>query len=130
MSEDINITWKVNSVKAYKNLAGYENYVYQTYWNCAANYSGVSGVYESSFAGATPLSTGIHPEYDFKPFSQLSQEDVLSWIWDTLPYGSKKDYYENKVTNELLFKMNYTTEEPSLPWNPPAPPSPASPATP
>lgn len=123
MSDTIDITWKVNNVKAYKNLNGYQNYVYQTYWNCAANYSGASGVFGSNFAGATPLSTGLAPGYEFKPFNELTQNDVLDWIWSTLPANQNKDYYENKVTNELLFKMNYTSEEPPLPWNPAQPSS-------
>ena len=34
----------------------------------------------------------------------------------------KKEYYEQKVSGELEYKMNYQTEEPALPWNPPVPP--------
>lgn len=120
MSDDINITWTVNSVKAYKNLGEYTNYVYQTYWTCAGNYSGISGIYDSSFAGATPIGTGIvnDPTYSFKPFNELTQDDVLTWIWDSLLSSQGKSYYEDKVTNEILYKMNFVSEDPTLPWNP------------
>jgi len=47
---------------------------------------------------------------------------VLNWIWLTLPSGHGKEYYEQKVSGELVYKINYQTEEPALPWNPPVPP--------
>ena len=121
MSENIDISWKVNSVKAYKNLGEYSNYVYQTYWTCAANYSGISGNCDASFAGATPIGTGIanDPTYSFKPFNELTQNDVLDWIWASLLPSQDKSYYENKVTNEIVYKLNYISEEPTLPWAPP-----------
>jgi hypothetical protein len=118
---DITYTWKVNSVKCYKDLNGYQDYVYQTYWNCAANSLGPTGqTYEASFAGATPLGTGAASVtgYAFKPFVDLSQEDVLNWIWATLPSAAGKEYYEQKVSGELVYKMKYVTDEPPLPWNP------------
>jgi len=120
---NINYTWKVNSVKCYKDLNGYQDYVYQTYWNCAAATSGSAGAYDASFAGATPLGTGAVSTsgYAFKPFSELTQNDVLNWIWTSLPSGAGKEYYEQKVLGEIVYKMNYVTEEPALPWNPPAP---------
>lgn len=122
---DINYTWKVNSVKCYKDLNGYQDYVYQTYWNCAAATSGAAGAYESSFAGATPLGTGAASTsgYAFKPFNELTQNDVLNWIWASLPSGAGKEYYEQKVSGEIVYKMNYQTEEPPLPWNPVPPPT-------
>lgn len=118
---DITYTWKVNSVKCYKDLNGYQDYVYQTYWNCAANTLGNTGQsYEASFAGATPLGTGAASVtgYAFKPFADLTQDDVLNWIWASLPVTAGKDYYEQKVSGELVYKMNYQTDEPPLPWNP------------
>lgn len=120
---DINYTWKVNNVKCYKNLNGFQDYVYQTYWNCAATTSGAAGAFDASFAGATPLGTGAvnTPGYAFKPFADLTQNDVLNWIWASLPSGAAKEYYEQKVSGEIVYKMNYATEEPPLPWNPPAP---------
>jgi hypothetical protein len=117
---DITYTWKVNSVKCYKDINGYQDYVYQTYWNCAAATSGTAGAYDASFAGATPLGTGAASTsgYAFKPFADLTQDDVLNWIWATLPPNAGKEYYEQKVSGELVYKMNYKTEEPNLPWNP------------
>ena len=94
---DINYTWKVNNVKCYKDINGYQDYVYQTYWNCAANTLGNTGQsYEASFAGATPLGTGAASVtgYAFKPFADLTQDDVLNWIWASLPVTAGKDYYE------------------------------------
>ena len=121
---DINYTWKVNNVKCYKDINGYQDYVYQTYWNCAATTSGAAGAYEANFAGATPLGTGAASVtgYAFKPFNTLTQDDVLNWIWETLPQGQGKSYYEQKVSGELMYKINYQSEEPPLPWNP-VPPS-------
>jgi len=122
---DITYTWKVNNVKCYKDLNGYQDYVYQTYWNCAAATLGPTGqAYDASFAGATPLGTGAATVsgYAFTPFADLTQDDVLNWIWLTLPSGQAKGYYEQKVSGELVYKINYQTEEPALPWNPPVPP--------
>jgi len=77
-----------------------------------------------ALAGATPLGTGAATVsgYAFTPFADLTQDDVLNWIWLTLPSGHGKEYYEQKVSGELVYKMNYQTEEPALPWNPPVPP--------
>ena len=55
---DITYTWKVNNVKCYKDLNGYQDYVYQTYWNCAAATLGPTGqAYDASFAGAARFGT-------------------------------------------------------------------------
>ena len=76
-------------------------------WRC----NGTDGTYN-----ATVYSTAsfAQPEGDFTPYADLTQEQVLGWVWAS---GVDKDSAEAAVAQQIQNQIDPPIISPKLPWN-------------
>ncbi len=113
MSDNIDITWKVGVLECYPTFSGHQDYVFTVHWDCLSYYSGTSGgPYNGRTYSCTsvPLNTG-----EFIPYDQLTQVQVLDWVWDVIGTGQKESY-EESVRQQIHNQINPPVVTPPLPW--------------
>lgn len=94
-------TWKVNNLTSYNNYEGRQDVVYIANWTCR----GEETVEGNTFTAEQTRYTNLRVEItgSFTPFEQLTEEQVLNWIWNS---GSSKDVVELAVQKEIDIKKN------------------------
>ena len=100
------ITWTVTAMNCYPTVGSETDVVFTVHWTC----SGTDGTYTSSVYStcAVPSPTGT-----FTPYSDLTQEQVLGWVWDN---GVDKDATEAAVQAQIEAQINPPVVTPPLPW--------------
>lgn len=103
-------TWKITELHT-NNAENLENVVVQTRWEkIGTDENNNTG----KFAGATPFkASDVNPEA-FKPFIELTEEDVLSWI-QAVVVGHYEEHVNARIADEIAKKS--IVNQP-LPWNP------------
>lgn len=100
-------TWAITSMDCIPNQDGNANVVSNVHWTC----SGVDGQYSASVYSTCGL--GFEGE-NFTPYDQLTQEQVLSWIWGS---GSvDKETVETAVAQQIQNQITPSIVSPQLPW--------------
>ena len=101
------ITWTVTAMNCYPTVGSETDVVFTVHWTC----SGTDGTYTSSVYStcSVPMPTGT-----FTPYDQLTQEQVLGWIWDN---GVDKDATEAAVQAQIEAQINPPVVTPPLPWS-------------
>lgn len=108
------ITWTVTAMGCYPQVGSETDVVFTVHWTCA-------GVQEG-YNGSVYSTTGVPaPEGDFTPYDQLTQEQVLGWVWAN---GVDKAATEAAVQQQIDNQINPPVVTPPLPWAP----QPAAPA--
>jgi len=99
-------TWSVTAMDCYPQSEGETDVVFTVHWTCA----GTDGVYSSSVYAtcSVPAPTG-----SFTPYADLTQEQVLGWIWSS---GVDKDATEAAVAQQIQNQVNPPVVTPALPW--------------
>jgi hypothetical protein len=99
-------TWTINAMDCYPTEGGETDVVFTVHWTC----SGTDGTYTSSVYSicSVPMPTGT-----FTPYADLTQEQVLGWIWDN---GVDKDATEAAVQQQIDNEINPPVVTPPLPW--------------
>lgn len=117
----VTYTWEVTGLKT-TTVANTSDVVVQTYWKkIGTDEKGNTG----EFSGATPFSASNMPaNTSFIPFSDLTENDVLSWI-EAVVVGTYKDHVDEQIQKQIDLKKNPVVDNP-LPWAPPAPVPPTS----
>ena len=102
------ITWSVTQMDCYPQADNETDVVFNVHWTC----SGAQDAYSSSVYAtcSVPLS-GTGP---FTPYSQLTQDQVLGWIWAN---GVDKDATEAAVQQQIDQQINPPVIQPPLPWS-------------
>jgi hypothetical protein len=77
------------------------------HWTC----SGTDGTYNASVYSTCSVPT---PEGSFTPYDQLTQEQVLGWVWAN---GVDKDATEAAVAAQLQAQINPPVVTLPLPWS-------------
>lgn len=110
------ITWRVGTLECYPEYQHNTDVVFTVHWDCLGSET-VSG---STYNGRTYGSTGVtyHSGSDFTPYEQLTQEQVLGWVWDAIGSDSKQNY-ESAVQTQINNQINPPIVTPPLPWLPP-----------
>ena len=100
------ITWTVTAMNCYPTVGSETDVVFTVHWTC----SGADGTYTSSVYStcAVPTPTGT-----FTPYADLTQEQVLGWIWDN---GVDKDATEAAVQAQIEAQINPPVVTLPLPW--------------
>ena len=80
------------------------------HWTCA----GTDGTYNASIYSTCSVPT---PSGSFTPYADLTQEQVLGWIWAN---GVDKTATEAAVEQQLANLQNPPVVSPALPWLTPA----------
>ena len=105
------ITWTVTAMDCYPQADGEADVVFNVHWTC----SGVQDTYNGSVyaTSAVPISsTGA-----FTPYADLTQEQVLGWIWAN---GVDQAATEAAVQQQIDNQINPPVVTPPLPWATPA----------
>jgi len=101
------ITWTITAMDCYPQEGGNTDVVFNVHWTC----SGTEGIYNASVYStcAVPAPTGSA----FTPYANLTQEQVLGWIWAD---GVDKAVTEAAVQQQLNNQINPPVVTPPLPW--------------
>jgi hypothetical protein len=99
--------WNVVQMNAYPEVDGEIDVVFTVHWTL----SGTDGTFTGSTYGSQGVSTDATGT--FTPYADLTQEQVLSWIWDS---GVDKDAQEANVAAQIENQVNPTVVTPPLPW--------------
>jgi hypothetical protein len=110
----VSYTWKVTGLKT-KVENGNTGTVVQTYWTLTGKDSAGN---EGTFSGATPFTT-VGSNSEFVPFSELTEEQVLTWIQDIVK-DNYADHIESQIFRQLDEKVVALTEA-EMPWAPALP---------
>jgi len=98
------VTWKIDDVFVNPQDGERSDVVVTVAWRCAAEQDGVT-VYN---CGVTSLAP---PKDSFVPFSQLTEDMVLNWVWEN---GIDKSTVEVRAERELAAKTTVALK--SAPW--------------
>lgn len=102
-------TWSVVQMDAYPELDGETDVVFSVHWTLSAtDGTYVGGVYGS--VGVT-LDEGSA----FTPYADLTQEQVVGWVQDTLG-AAQVAAYEANVAQQIADQINPPVVSPPLPW--------------
>lgn len=107
----VTYTWEVTGIKT-TTVNDMQNVVIQTYWKkIGTDENGNQGV----FSGATPFSVNNIPVgTSFIPFSDLTEEYVLSWI-QSLVTDKYALHVDEQIMKQIDNKKNLVIDT-NLPW--------------
>ena len=108
--------WKVLSVDCYPQKDNLTNVIYIIYWQCVGEQDG--------YTAALERNTKVNCDPDnFIPFDQLTEAQVLGWVWDAEAYKVRnqpavtvKTATELEIQNMLNVQINPPVISPILPW--------------
>lgn len=104
-------TWNVVQMNEYPEFEGEQDVVCTVHWTL----TGTETVGEETYTGSVYGSVGvtINPDEPFTPYNQLTQEQVLGWVWDS---GVDKDASEANVAQQIADQINPPVVTLPLPW--------------
>lgn len=111
----ITITWAVTELKCYPEVSGLTDVVFNATWSCTGTDGTFDGVVNGTCAlpPADPLV--IDEAYpNFTPYTQLTQDQVLGWIWAN---DISKSAIEAAVEQQIQNQINPPVVTPPLPWS-------------
>lgn len=100
------ITWTVTAMDCYTQEGGNTDVVFNVHWTC----SGTDGAYSASVYSTCAVPGPGNP---FTPYDQLTQQQVLGWIWAN---GVDQAVTEAAVQQQINNQINPPVVTPSLPW--------------
>ena len=101
------ITWTVTAMDCYPQEDNLTDVVFNVHWTC----SGVDGEYNGSVYST--CSVPLSGEGTFIPYAQLTQDQVLGWIWAN---GVDQAATEAAVNQQIANQINPPVVTPPLPW--------------
>lgn len=125
MSENVpTITWKVTNLDCYPKYDQENDVVFTVHWDCLGNMTVATGSlsgsnYNSRLYGTTGVT--YHSGSAFIPYSQLTEPQVLSWVFDAMGVAQKTSI-EAGAANSIYTQIDPPVIQPPLPWTP-IPPS-------
>lgn len=100
-------TWTVNAMDVYTQADGHNDVVFTVHWACAGVWADITGSMYGTCA--VPAPTG-----SFTPYADLTQDQVLYWIWAD---GVDKAAIEANVNAQIMEKIAPVVQTPPLPWS-------------
>jgi hypothetical protein len=100
------ITWTITAMDCYPQEGGNTDVVFNVHWTCA----GTDGTYNASVYSTCTVPGPGNP---FTPYDQLTQQQVLGWIWAN---GVDQAATEAAVQTQLDNQINPPVVTPPLPW--------------
>ena len=101
------ITWNISVLNCIPQTAEGADYVTVAHWQC----NGVDGQYNGSVYST--CSFPVVQGENFTPYNQLTQDQVLGWIWAN---GVDKAATEAAVEQQIQNQINPPIVSPPLPW--------------
>lgn len=102
------ITWTVTAMDCYPQEGGETDVVFNVHWTCAGTQDTYSASVYSTCSVPAP-SGGA-----FTPYPDLTQDQVLGWIWAN---GVDKAATEAAVQQQINNQINPPVVTPPLPWS-------------
>ena len=102
----VTLTWAVNNMTRVID----DGFVVVVDWSCTAYATGAQGAY---YGGQTTY-TNDPTEPGFIPYDQLTEAQVLGWVYTSL--GDQKAKIEATLTAKVEKQLNPTTAQ-GVPWN-------------
>lgn len=100
------ITWAISRLDCKPQEGDYSDVVATAYWEC----TGVNGNYSGRVCSICSFPA---PEGTFTPYPDLTQDQVLGWIWAN---GVDKASAELAVQTQIDNQINPPIISPALPW--------------
>ena len=100
-------TWTVSRLDCYPQYDNQTDVVFVVHWTC----SGTDGTYNGSVYST--CSVTYVADAPFTPYNQLTQNQVLGWIWAG---GVNKDSAQAAVQTQINDQINPPVISPALPW--------------
>ena len=110
------INWRVGVMECYPTYDQNTDVVFTVHWDCLGSETVSGSTYNGRVYGATGVT--FHSGSDFTPYEDLTQPQVLGWVWDAMGSGSKENY-ENSVQTQINNLINPPIVTPPLPWSSP-----------
>ena len=98
--------WTVTAMNAYPTVGTETDVVFTVHWTC----SGVQDAFSASVYSTRAVPT---PTGSFTPYNELTQDQVLGWIWNG---GVDKTATEAAVQQQIDNLVNPPVVTPPLPW--------------
>lgn len=106
--------WSIDQLQVKAQEGQYTDVVVIAHWRCEATHETANPLMPmvSTAIGQCEFAA---PSGSFTPYSDLTQEQVLTWCWGD---GVDKDETESKVMAQLDLLVNPPLITPPLPWQP------------
>lgn len=101
--------WQIEWMQCLPKAGTVQDYVVQAGWRCTLTDQGQT----ASSYGSCSFGSPAEGEDDFTPFAQLTEQQVLSWVWAS---GVDKDATEAAVRTQLAALIHPPIVQPPLPW--------------
>ena len=102
-------TWNVVQMDCYPQQDGEKDVVFNVHWDL----NGTDGEHFGRVYGSVGIS--LDPEAPFTPYSELTNEQVIGWVKNTLG-AERVEQLENSVAQQISEQKNPTVVNPPLPW--------------
>ena len=100
-------TWTITAMDVYPSADGKSDVVYNVHWTC----SGVDGDHQASIYSTCTVPA---PAGTFTPYADLTQDQVLGWIWAD---GVDQAVTEAAVQTQVNNLIDPPSITPPLPWS-------------
>jgi hypothetical protein len=97
-------------MNAYPTVGSETDVVFNVHWTCYGTQTTDGKDYAASVYSTCSVPA---PTENFTPYEDLTQEQVLGWIWSN---GVDKDATEAAVQSQIDGQINPTVVTPPLPW--------------
>lgn len=109
----MNTTWSITKMFCIPDLSGQLNVVVNIEWKAVATESSGGKDYVAEQSGI--IGSGFTPNItDFTPYNQLTEQQVLDWVWSN---GVSKDGTELTLQGDINNQINPPIVTPPLPWS-------------
>jgi hypothetical protein len=102
--------WQVSNLDCKVSEDNLSDVVFNVHWRCSATEVDGDKTYSASVYSTCSVPG---PGTPFTPYADLTQEQVLGWIWAN---GVDKDATEAAVAQQIYLQKNPVTITPPLPW--------------
>jgi hypothetical protein len=110
------ITWQIQWMNAYPEVDGQTDVVISAGWACNGEQVEGGTNYNSSIRNVASFT--LNTEQPFTPYADLTQEQVLGWVWSS---GVDQAVTEAAVQQQIDNLINPPIVSPPLPWATPTP---------
>ena len=111
------INWRVGTLECYPTYEQNTDVVFTVHWDCVGSETANNVTYNGRVYGATGVT--YHSGSEFTPYNQLTQDQVLGWVWDSMG-TEQKNSYETNVQTQIDNQINPPVVILPLPWLPPS----------
>jgi len=112
-----NYEWVIETLDCYPTYESQTNLVFVAHWRCNATstethtVNGQTVPYTATIYSTCPVTYVAGSP--FTPYAQLTQQQVLGWIWES---GVSESGTQTALDNMIANQINPTVVTPALPW--------------